>query len=101
MSTYNGQGTNKAGIDASSHAIVHMEDQIPTALPSELAKGMNKEPLAVAAAKPDQKLDPMCRVNFAKIYTVEHNVKAMNVGIISPKSMPKLLGYWRNAVMGE
>ena len=54
---------------------------------------MTKDPLEVTPDTWDQKLDRMSRLNFGKVYTVEHNVKVMSVGKISRSSMPKLLGY--------
>jgi hypothetical protein len=54
---------------------------------------MTKEPLEVTPATFDQRLDPMSRLNFGKIYTVEHNVKVLPVGKISERSMPKFLSY--------
>jgi hypothetical protein len=39
-----------------------------------------KQPIAVKPAREDQKLHRMSRINFDKIYTIEHNVKVMNVG---------------------
>jgi mRNA-degrading endonuclease toxin of MazEF toxin-antitoxin module len=56
--------------------------------------GMIKEPLSVDPFQA-QKLDGMSRVNFDKVYTVEHNVKVKNIGKVSDKSMPKLTGYWK------
>ena len=34
---------------------------------------------------PREKLDPASRMNYAKIYTVEHNVKVYFIGRIAPK----------------
>jgi len=45
-----------------------------------------------------QKLDPMSRLNYKKIYTVEHNVKVMGVGRVTKESLAALLGYWRNTL---
>ena len=59
---------------------------------------LTKKPIAVDKASEDQKLDYMSRLNFHKIYTVEHNVKVMDVGNVAGRSMPLLLGYWYNAL---
>jgi hypothetical protein len=40
----------------------------------------------------------MSRLNFKKIYTVEYNVKVMNVGKVTKDSLPVLIGYWRNSL---
>jgi hypothetical protein len=41
------------------------------------------------------KLDPMSRINFAKIYMVEHNVKVFDFGIVHSDSMPVLKNQWQ------
>lgn len=54
---------------------------------------MTKEALAVKISAPDLKLDRMSRINFGKIYTVEHNVKVLPIGKIAKDSLPKLTKY--------
>jgi hypothetical protein len=92
--TYGGKGTTKKGLDPTTHAIIYMSDQNPRRLAAETK--MTKEPLAVDAASPDQKLDDLSRINFAKIYTVEYNVKIMPVGQVTASSLPYLTSYFRN-----
>lgn len=52
-----------------------------------------KKPLEVKPATEDQKLDKMSRLNFGKIYTVEHNIRVMPVGVLSSASRSKLIVY--------
>jgi hypothetical protein len=73
-----------------------MSDTTPSRLPSET--GMTKKPLQVDPAGPDQKLDAMSRVSFARVYTVEDNVKVMEVGRISPSSIKDLVYYFRSTL---
>jgi hypothetical protein len=96
ISTYGGRGTARNGLDPSAHAIIYMSDTTPSRLPSET--GMTKKPLQVDPAGADQKLDAMSRVSFARVYTVEHNVKVMEVGRISPSSMKNLVYYFRSTL---
>lgn len=35
-------------------------------------------------------LSPMSRINFAKVYTIEHNVKVRNIGVVHPNSSADL-----------
>ena len=56
--------------------------------------GITKRPIMVIPAALDQKLDPMSRLNFGKVHTVEHNVRVMPVGRIDPKSLPYFEAYW-------
>ncbi|KAJ5878188.1 hypothetical protein N7455_001653 [Penicillium solitum] len=81
----------KAGIDRSKHAVIRMRGDRPRTVHSE--PRMSKEPLEVDPARPDQKLDCMSRVNFGKVYTVEHNVKFLPVGKITEASRVRFLEY--------
>ena len=56
---------------------------------------MAKEPLEVVPENPSENLDYMSRLNFSKIYTVEHNVKVLPIGRISSRSMTRFLEYAR------
>ena len=46
---------------------------------------------ASSATSPYNKMDPMSRVNFLKIYTVEHNVKVEDFGHVDPKDEWKFI----------
>ena len=93
-------GVTKAGLsenDRRAHAIIYMIDTRPSCLPEE-EQYLTKVPIAIEKASIDQKLNPMSRLNFKKIYTIEYNVKVMNVGKVTDKSLPPLLGYWRKSL---
>ncbi|KAH1345820.1 hypothetical protein KXV68_004133 [Aspergillus fumigatus] len=94
ITTYGGQGVAKPGVDPAKHAIVYMRGSVPTCKPDE--PRMTKEPLEINPARPDERLDEMSRLNFGKVYTVEHNVKVRHVGMISSTSMVKFRGYASN-----
>lgn len=38
-------------------------------------------------------LDPKSRIHFTKTYTVEKDVRVLNIGMVDEKSMPALLTY--------
>lgn len=60
--------------------------------PSEQhGENLTKEPIRVIPKTPRDKLDPESRLNYAKIYTVEHNVKVWFIGHIAEKSQRKLM----------
>ncbi|BAE59654.1 unnamed protein product [Aspergillus oryzae RIB40] len=84
--TYGRLGVAKASVDPSKHAIIYMNGAQPKSGPNE--PRMTKEPLEVTP-EPYQKLHAMSRLNFGKIYTVEHNQKVLPVGKISEESMAK------------
>lgn len=96
ISTYGGRGTLKPGLRPETHAIIYMDGTEPTPLKNE--NGMTKEPLKVERTGGSSGgLDHASRVNFDKVYTVEHDVKVMNVGKVCRQSMPKLEMYWRDS----
>lgn len=96
IATYGRQGTLKSGLseaDIKAHAVIYMVDTSSEAAPGER---IVKNPIAVKPAKEDQKLHSMSRINFDKIYTIEHNVKVMNVGKVAEGSLHNLSLYFRN-----
>jgi hypothetical protein len=100
INTYNHQGVAKKGLstqDRIAHCVIYMDDTEPMIDPEEQGL-MVKKSIAVTAANPEQKLDRMSRLNFGKVYSVEWNVKVMNVGIVNADSMAAFTGYWRNEV---
>lgn len=58
--------------------------------PRTLSKALEVRPV-----RPDNKLSPMSRLNFGKLFTVEHNVKVCPIGKITERSMPGFLSYAR------
>jgi hypothetical protein len=55
-----------------------------------------KNPIAVNPAGPGQKLHPKSRINFDKMYSVEYNVKVMDVGKVADESIHNLSLYFHN-----
>lgn len=100
ITTYAGQGCQKSGCDAQTHAIVHVEGEIPQCTGKELDKGLTKEPLSIVPSSTSIKLDKMARVNFAQAYTVDHTALVKNMGLISARSAPKLRSYWAMTMSG-
>jgi hypothetical protein len=95
--TYGGQGILKRGLDLKerqAHSIIHASDTNPAAQKEERAV-LVKKPIAVTMANKEQKLDKSSRINFAKPHTVEWNVKVMNVGRVTPESLPAFKSYFR------
>lgn len=82
--TYGGQGVKKRGVKAKHHTIIHTGK--PVALKGEKEKGLTKKPIRVEPAGPRHKLDDASRLNYAKTYTVEYNVKVWFIGKIHTKS---------------
>jgi len=88
--TYKYQATNKPGVKPQDHAIIYTEDknkkgEKPTEAPGE-EKLLNK-PIRMDPKTVRDQLDPRSRLNYAKIYTVEYNVKVCFIGSIHAKSV--------------
>lgn len=76
--TYGGRGTTKPGVKPSHHAIIYSTDCPPSKLSGELELG--NTPIRIKVASPRHSFDPASRINYAKVYTVEHNVRVCFVG---------------------
>lgn len=85
--TYLGKGTSKNGVHAGDHTIIYTER--PQLVPGE-AKLANK-PIRVRPYEPHHKLERASRLNYAKVYTVEYNVKVWFIGEIHPDSERHLI----------
>lgn len=76
--TYGKQGTAKPGVKAEYHAIIHEGREAPKELDGE--PRLLKKPIRVVLDSPREKLRKESRVNYSKLYTVEHNVKVCFIG---------------------
>lgn len=45
-----------------------------------------------------EKLDPTSRLNYAKVYTIEYNVKVLFIGGVDPKQRHQVLADLENTV---
>jgi hypothetical protein len=81
--TYGNQGVLKRGVHPEDHAVVYSSRRDgPYVLERE--KGlMSKHPIRIEVINDAQKLDPLSRLNYAKLYTVEHNVKVCFIGRVA------------------
>jgi hypothetical protein len=57
-----------------------------------------KVPIQVKVENPEVTIDPMSRINFAKPYTVEHNVNIVNVGRVVGPSVGLLDRYFAESL---
>ena len=99
INTYSGHGVGKHGfkqehIDA--HAIIYDVRSHPLEV-NKYEPYMKKKPIAVDLAR-DQSLHRASRINFAKVHTVEWNVRAMKVGMIASKSRENFRRYWKEVL---
>lgn len=96
--TYQGRGTNKPGIYREGHAAIFHSDGKPKFAPGE---DLDIEPISVQMKSPQEKLDPMTRLNFNKVYTIEHNVKILIIGWIHPADMERFKAAWAKSILGS
>jgi hypothetical protein len=98
--TYNNQGVSKDGVVKWKHAIAFTgkKDKEPSPHQLELP-GMNEygmmSPIRVRARSKQEKLHAMSRINFSKMYTVEHNVKVYDFGDVDSEHKERLRTQWR------
>ena len=69
-------------------------NEVPSKLKGETK--LRKDAINIVPVKPQEKLDALSRVNLAKTYPVEHNVKVKEVGKVNQAHLKKLIGYWKN-----
>jgi hypothetical protein len=82
--TYGGRGTLKPGCIRKSHAIVYSSKSKPEYLDGE--RKLRIEPVEVTVSQGTE-ISKASRVNVSKIYTIEHNVKVLGIGKVSPKGL--------------
>jgi hypothetical protein len=87
--TYSGLGTRKHRVRGHEHAAVFTGTKEVLA-PGEADNGL-RPPIRVIPNTPEDKLDPMTRINYAKVYTVEYNVPVRFIGRIDGKSSRRLV----------
>jgi hypothetical protein len=93
ISTHGGRACTKPGLDQRKHTIVYTGAQPPPKLAGE--NRLNKDPIRIIPIDQTEKLDPLSRVNLAKLYAIEHNIRVKEVGKVSQGDMKKLQEYYR------
>lgn len=96
--TYNHQGVGRTGVKKCEHAIIYTGKTPPEPHRSERARRGEDGLLLPIRVDPDdaaEKLDPWSRVDFGKVYSIEHNVKVRSLGKVNQASMKLLLYQFR------
>ncbi|KAK8219841.1 hypothetical protein M8818_000815 [Zalaria obscura] len=97
IQTYGGRGVTKPGLDKEEHAIIYTGDSPPRQLRGELPSGGEdpmRSPIRVVPTSNTMRLDPMSRIHFGRVYTVEKNVKVMDVGTVHPDHLLDLRNHF-------
>ena len=94
ITTYSGKGVSKNGVKKSEHAIIYTGKEAPSTHPDEEPargeEGMRKASIRVNLDHKTDKLDTMSRIDFGKVYTIQHNLKVRSLGKVHQQSMNSL-----------
>lgn len=99
--TYARMGVAKPGVVKSEHAIVYTGKTPPQVFPEE-QPGRGEHPILPVAIRvdPDNRCDnlhPASRLDFGKVYTVQHNLKVKAFGLVNQRSIEALINQFRIA----
>ena len=97
VNTYRGKGTLRKGVISDCHAMIYHGEfgtEPPELLPGEQ---LILEAIRVQPSK-NGELDPAARINFGKQYAVEHNVKVLDLGVVSDEAQHNLRVYFSQAL---
>jgi hypothetical protein len=93
ISTYGGQGAAKKDSRSQDHAVVYSSKDT---LPQDIRFG--KEPISIIIEEPSETIDPKSVIDFGRVYTVEHNVKVLNVGRLAGSDKKRLDQYFTETI---
>ena len=93
ITTYGGQGTRKPGVDPFKHAIVYTGNKPPGPLLGEIE--FFRDPLRVICDDPEAQLSFLSRINCAKVFPINLNVKVKEIGQLDQQSRSYFLEYIR------
>jgi hypothetical protein len=95
--TYGRQGTSKLGVKPEHHAILYTATNNTHKPPSELPGEhmLPNTPIRIEPLTPRHILDSTSRLNYAKTYTVEHNVKVCFIGKVHKNSRTAFIDDYR------
>ncbi|KAH8805551.1 hypothetical protein F5884DRAFT_799785 [Xylogone sp. PMI_703] len=88
--TYTSRGTTKHGVKPECHSIIYASDKRPHYMKDEDRAAL-KTPIMVKMDSTRHKLDSASRVNYSKLYTIEHNVKVAFIGRVDKDYMHKFV----------
>jgi hypothetical protein len=91
LNTHNRKGAGKEGVNPDNYAAVYP-------LGGEVHLGPDehliKRPFPIKVEVPGESIDPTSRLNFGRVYTLEHNIRVKKVGRIPDEYLQQLDGYF-------
>lgn len=85
ISTYHGKATSNTRSSAQDHAALTAVGSQVQLHPDEQA--LTKAPIYIRVEDITVSVDPMSRINFGKVSTLEHGYKVRNIGRVAVESM--------------
>jgi hypothetical protein len=98
LNTHNGKGAGKEGVDPENYAAVFPLGGTVQLCPDEY---LTKKPFPIKIEVPGETIDLKSRLNFGKIYTLEHNIKVKKVGRIPDEYHQQLDDYFSQIITGK
>jgi hypothetical protein len=102
ISTYGGQGVSKPGVTKSDHAIIYTGRREPQHLPKEEPERGERpmQPVSILVDPDSSKnvLDPLSRIDFRAVHTIQYNIKAKALGQVNRRSLEDLENQFRNVL---
>jgi len=89
--SYSNQGTKKAGVVPSEHAIAYSYGFQATLLPGE--EKLEKDPICIVPIDTGP-LSTASRIYFGIHHPIQYNVKVKDLGYVLPNDLANLLKYW-------
>jgi hypothetical protein len=87
----------KQGVKKNYHAIIYTGEEPNERrreMPAQGERGMLQS-IKVRPQSKQDKLDSLSRINFEKVYTVEHNLKVYDFGEVAGRHHDRLWHQWR------
>ncbi|KAF7956934.1 hypothetical protein EAE96_004258 [Botrytis aclada] len=94
--SYEGRATSKSGVHPEEHAIIYTTPE-PRLVTNEDGRKMKFDPVKMIPDSSRHALDKASRINYAKIYTVEYNVKVWFIGRVDRASEPIVIRSYNDA----
>lgn len=93
IATYSRTGTLRRP-DAEHHSVAYSSHAPPNTLPGE---NLSKIAIKINLESGELPLHDLSRINFSKLYTVEHNIKLKKVGKIHPDFLAWAFAYCKES----
>jgi hypothetical protein len=98
ISTYRGKGATKQGMQTGDHAAVLAYQDQDVLDDSWTEEGLKDTPIYVKVEDPSLSIDRTSRINFAKVLTVDYNLRVRNIGRVVGQSIKVMEEYFADTL---